>query len=83
MQNQRLFWNQIKAIFEGEWVELTNVDWDWDKPFPKRACVRHHSTDRAELMNAIRRDGLRSDSTVLFLGFTNRGSIEATSAVVA
>ena len=83
MQQQRLFWNQIKAIYQGEWVELTDVDWDWDKPFPKRASVRHHSPDRNELMSAIRNDGASADSTVIFLGVTGRSSLEASSAIVA
>lgn len=81
---RRLSWNQIKAIYRGEWVELTELDWEWDSPFPKRAVVRHHFADRADLMAAVRRDNrcATEQSTILFLGFTGRSDTDVSSAVV-
>jgi hypothetical protein len=64
----RLSWSMIKESFAGEWVELVDCDWDWDRATPSRAQVRHYSSDRNELMRQIQCDGELEDAIVLYVG---------------
>lgn len=64
----RLSWSHIKEMYEGEWVELVEVEWDWNKPTPSGGRVRNHATDRADLMKMIQRSAHQPDAVVLYLG---------------
>ena len=64
----RLPWSMIKESFAGEWVELVEFAWKWDRPTPTWACIRHHDSDRKELMRKITRSGEVEESIVLFVG---------------
>lgn len=61
-------WSRIKDLFEGEWVELIDFDWEWSSPFPKFARVRNHASDRTELMGLIAAEGAASNSVILYIG---------------
>ena len=64
----RMSWNRIKELFEGEWVELVDFDWEWTSSFPRLARVRNHASDRAELMSLIDVQGSLENSVVLYVG---------------
>lgn len=64
----KMSWSKIKQLFEGEWVELVELDWDWSSAFPRTARVRNHAPDRAELMEVIAEVGSAPNSVVLFIG---------------
>ena len=66
-KSKNLNWNEICKLFLGERVELFDLDWDWDKPFPKSARVRHHASDRDEVVSMIRKDGEIRDSVIMYL----------------
>ena len=66
--NSALSWSQILKKYRGQWVELTDVEWDWKSAFPSRASVRNADTDRGLLLNKIKKCGEQSDSVVLYLG---------------
>jgi hypothetical protein len=55
-------------MYEGEWVELVEVQWDWNKPTPSAGRVRNHASDRAELMKMIQRSIPNPEAVVLYLG---------------
>lgn len=61
-------WNRIKELFEGEWVELVDLDWEWSSSFPRLARVRNHASDRAELMSVIGEAGAVEGSVILYIG---------------
>ena len=66
----RLSWSKIKEIFCGEWVELVDFEWPWERPAPAWGRVRLHASDRADLMRAIERRGEVEDAIVLYIGNT-------------
>lgn len=67
---RKLPWALIKSTFKNKWVELIDVDWDWNEACPSRARIRHVASDRENLMLKIHSGESVSDSVVLYLGFT-------------
>jgi hypothetical protein len=57
-------------MYPGEWVELVDVQWDWNKPTPSAARVRNHAPDRGDLMKKIQSSAVKPDAVVLYLGST-------------
>jgi len=55
-------------MYPGEWVELVDVQWDWNKPTPRAARVRNHAQDRGDLMKKIQDSSVQPDAVVLYLG---------------
>ena len=66
--NQILSWHSIRDFFKGQWVELIDCDWEWSKPFPRKAAVRHHAWDRNELLALIEKSGALTESSIMYLG---------------
>lgn len=66
--NKSIPWSHIRDFFEGQWIELTDYKWDWNAPTPAFGTIRHHSWDRAELLELIRKDKKIDGSVVLFVG---------------
>lgn len=66
-------WDTIKEKFKGCWVELIEVDWDWDSPFPQSAVVNQVAHDRVNIVckqkSSVNLDG--TDPVVIFIGGTN------------
>lgn len=65
---KKLLWSHIKEMYQNEWVELVDCDWEWGSASPRRASVRHHAADRSELLKKVQAAGELSGSTVLFVG---------------
>lgn len=63
---QRLSWNRIRELFNGQWVELTDCEWEWSSPFPRWAKVGQCAESREELIRQVH----NPDSLVLFIGAT-------------
>jgi hypothetical protein len=61
-------WSYIREAFTGEWVELVEYSWKGDSLYPQAAVVRHHSTNRGELIRKIARSGRIDGAVVLFVG---------------
>ena len=61
-------WSHIRDFFEGQWIELVDYKWDWNAPTPTCGTIRHHSSDRAELLELIRKDRKIEGSVVLYVG---------------
>lgn len=64
----RLTWSHIKEMYPGEWVELIDVQWDWQKPTPSSGQVRNHAADRSELMKMVQASGPHPEAVVLYVG---------------
>ncbi len=66
--NQRLSWGEIKDFFSGEWVELTEYEWEWGHAKPRWAKVRCHATDRKNLLAQIDSQGEIKGSVIMHMG---------------
>lgn len=66
-QLELLSWKEIKNRFGGAWVELIDVEWDWNTPYPSFARVRNHSWNRSNLLNQVEKLGMRADGVILHL----------------
>ena len=63
----RLSWSKIRDIYEGEWIEVVDYDWPWNRSTPNWGVIRYHHPDRAELLRLIQSGGKHSDSLVLHI----------------
>jgi len=68
----KISWHQIEALYDQEWVELTDFDWEETELFPTAGCVRVHSRDQKEFHRLIKRD-TPLDSAILFVGKKVKG----------
>ncbi len=66
--SRKLLWSHIKEMYQNEWVELIDSDWEWGSASPRRALVRNHAPDRNELLKKIHVSGPTAGSVVLFVG---------------
>ena len=64
----RYSWSQIKKEFSGQWVELTDFEWDWNSSHPSQARVRNHASDRNELIALIEFAGKKEGAVILYVG---------------
>ncbi len=67
---KRVPWKKLRSEFQGEWIELVEFNWEWGQAEPSWATVRHHASDRRELMVKVDRSGARPDSVILFVGYS-------------
>ncbi len=63
----RLTWSQIVEMFDGEWVELVDFNWDWKDAHPRLATVRHHAPDRRALMESVRNAPTDQVTAILYI----------------
>ncbi len=69
--SHRLSWSKLQDSFEGEWVELIDFEWNWTLAHPIWARVRHHASDRNELLSKIEQSGKVPGSIVFYMGAHN------------
>lgn len=65
-----LSWDSIREQFKGKWIELTDLEWDWNKPFPNQASVKNSAQKRSEIISRIQTGKKRNESVVLFVSET-------------
>lgn len=65
--NGKLPWTQIRELFEGEWVELAEFDWGWNRNSPRWAKVRNHAQTRADLLRKIAASEPCPDALVMYV----------------
>lgn len=70
---EKIPWTEIEALYDQQWVELIDFDWEETEPFPTAGRVRVHSRDRREFNQLIKRD-MPIDSAILFVGRRHRQS---------
>lgn len=67
----KLLWTHIKEMYQNEWVELIDCDWERESARPIRAIVRNHSSDRVSLLRRAQRSKPNSRSVILYVGMTD------------
>jgi hypothetical protein len=66
---EKLTWDQIKARYNEEWVELIDYDWPDGTPWPKAGIVRVHAPERREFWRLANANKPRpKDSAIVFVG---------------
>lgn len=82
--SSRLTWNEIKARYDREWIELVDCDWPEGDQYPLGGVVRVHAAEKkvsyAELNQQLPKP---EQSTLLFVGQPARpkGAMYATPFV--
>lgn len=64
---KKLTWDEIKKLYDKQWVELVDYDWPEEEIYPRAGVVRAHSLDRAEFYNQVGKDA-PVDSAIVFIG---------------
>lgn len=65
--NEKLTWEEIKQRYNGEWVELTEVEWDDCEQDPRAGVVRVHAKDKKEFKTLVMQNRPKS-SALLYVG---------------
>ena len=68
---ERLSWEEIKAHYDHEWVELVDYDWREEEEYPRAGIVRVHARTRKEFDELAAVDA-PPDSAYVYTG--RRGS---------
>ncbi len=64
---EKLSWEQIKQNFEGEWVQLTDCEWDMTEPEPRAGVVHVHAKDTKEFHRLVKQNPVK-ESAMIFVG---------------
>ena len=64
---ERLTWEELKRLYDREWVELVDYDWDEREVYPKAGVVRVHSPSREEF-DQLTAVNPPIDSAYIFVG---------------
>ena len=67
MEQPKLTWDEIQIKYGGEWVELTDYDWDDSEPCPSSGVVRVHAVDKNEFYQ-IASENPPEDGAIIFVG---------------
>jgi hypothetical protein len=51
--DKKLSWDEIRAQYRDEWVQLIDVDWDLSNPDPQAGIVRIHHKDKKEFKKLL------------------------------
>ena len=66
---EKLSFDEIKARYNEEWVELIDCDWPEDTPWPKAGFVRVHHPKRKEFWKLVKQnEPVKQGGAVLFIG---------------
>jgi hypothetical protein len=67
MEGKKLTWDEIKKLYNEEWVELVDYDWPDEDPDPKSGIVRVHAKTREEFDRLTDIDA-PEDAAIVFVG---------------
>ncbi len=67
MEKTKLTWEEIKRLYNEEWVELVDYDWPDEEPDPRAGIVRVHAKTREEFDKLAKVDAPH-DSACVFVG---------------
>ena len=65
--SEKLSWEEIKELYDQEWVELVDYDWPEEDESPRTGIVRIHSPNRDEFYRLAATDS-PVDSAIVFVG---------------
>ena len=72
MSTGKLSWEEIKKLYDQEWVELVDYDWPEGTPLPRAGVVRVHERDRQKF-HALVKTQIPAGSALVFVGTPKRG----------
>ena len=64
---KKLSWEEIKKLYDQEWVELIDYDWPDEYPDPKAGIVRVHAKTRDEF-NRLTAIDPPWDAAIVYVG---------------
>ena len=73
MTASRMIWEEIKKLYDQEWVELVDYDWPEEDIYPRAGIVRVHAKTRLEFDNLADNDP-PVDSAYVFVGPSEKQS---------
>ena len=79
MAAEKLSWEQIKKLYDHEWVLLDNFDWPEEQEYPKAGIVVIHAKKRAEFDRLIAAREAGFDSALIFVGEPDHSGDEISS----
>jgi hypothetical protein len=68
---RKLTWPEIRQVYQGQWIEIHDVEWGAKALMPRRARVRHVASDRKVLLAAIKNDATHLESSILFINWVD------------
>lgn len=68
MENKKLTWEEIRTLYNKEWVELVDYDWPEEETYPVSGTIRSHGSQKKEFHQQCRREPVPNDSAILFVG---------------
>jgi len=66
--HEKLSWDEIKARYRDEWVQLVDVDWDLSNPDPLAGVVRVHHKDKKEFKKLLATGEKPKRAALLYTG---------------
>ena len=74
-KGKKLNWQEIKQLFDKQWVELVDYDWPEELPDPVSGVVRVHAKGRKEFDALVARQ-IPAHSAFVFVGKPDIGENE-------
>jgi hypothetical protein len=68
MKGKNLTWDEIKKLYDQEWVQLVDYDWPDGELYPRSGVLRTHGSNKKEFHQQCRRKPVPDDSAILFIG---------------
>ena len=65
--SEKLIWEEIKARYDQQWVELVDYDWPEEETYPRSGVVKAHASERRQFYSMAGKD-LPVDSAIVFVG---------------
>lgn len=64
---EKLSWKDIERLYDQQWVQLIDYEWDEGEPYPSGGVVQFHAFDRREF-NDLSRQNPVEDAACVFVG---------------
>lgn len=78
--SKKLLWSHICDMYQGEWVALTDCEWDRGATTPKRAVVCLHALDRKQLSRQVSHLITKDEMVIVYVGASSRIPVEFAGA---
>lgn len=80
---KKISWEEIRKLYDQEWVELIDYDWPDEESDPRAGVVRVHARTREEFDRLTDIDPPK-DSAIAFVGelFAEDAAIQSFSSIV-
>ena len=66
--DKRLTWEEIKAQFDQQWIQLVDYDWPEGTPYPRSGIIRTFGNDKKDFHKRCQEGNVPKDSAFLYVG---------------